>query len=65
MPERFKQRKGKRIKKLSNWHEALSDWLIANPGRPLREAAFHFEVTQGWLSSVMNSDLFKAYHEKL
>lgn len=62
--KKFQPRTGSRIQKLSNWHESLSDWLIANPGRKLSEAAAAFNVTPSWISSVLNSDLFKEYHKK-
>lgn len=48
------------IKKLSHRHLAIMDWLLANPREKLSECAAHFGVSQAWLSTVINSDLFKA-----
>lgn len=50
------------IKRINHTHEAIINWLIANPDRYLQDAAAFFNVTQAWLSVVVNSD---AFQEKL
>ncbi len=49
------------IKRINPWHDRLADWLIANPGRPRSEAAKLFNVTESWLSVVINSDAFQDF----
>lgn len=41
------------------WHEELLEFIIANPRASGAEIAFHFNVTQTWVSIVKNSDAFK------
>lgn len=52
------------IQSVGYWHERLADWMIANPGVPMREAAKFFDKTQTWISIVKNSDAFKRYWEQ-
>lgn len=47
------------VKKVNWWHEAIFEWMISNPSSSLGEAATFFEVTQSWLSVIINSDVFK------
>lgn len=47
------------IKKLSWWHESIIDWMIMNPDATLGKCAETFNVTQPWLSRIVNSHLFK------
>ncbi len=62
----FIPQRGARIKKISWWHNAIIDWMIANPDAKLGECAQYFDVTAGWLSSIVNSDLFRAaFQERL
>lgn len=49
---------------LKEWMELLADWLLLNPGAPLKDAAKHFNVTPGYISMVKNSDVFKLYWEQ-
>lgn len=52
---------GKRpIARLSNAHEAMLNWLIVNPEKSQRELADAFGMTQSWVSTVCNSDLFQS-----
>lgn len=54
------------IQKVSHKHNMIMNWMVLNPDRPLRECADHFNVTQPWLSTVINSDVFQAeFQEKL
>ena len=50
--------------KVSNWMQALSDYMIANPESRAYEAARFFQVTEAWLSTVKNSDAFRQFHDK-
>jgi len=46
---------------LSNTHNAIADWLIANPGKgQLGRAAAHFGYTRAWLSTLIHQDAFQA-----
>lgn len=46
-------------------HESIARWLIANPGRSLRECADFVGYSPAWLSQVIHSDAFQAYYRKL
>lgn len=48
------------LKTLRPRHHAILDYLLANPRVPYGLVAEHFGVTQAWLSTVINSDLFRA-----
>ena len=50
----------KGIGAISYSHEALINWLLVNPDRPLRDASLYFGYTQAWLSTIIHSDLFQA-----
>jgi len=47
------------IKAVRPWHEALLEFVIANPRASGAETAQHFQVTEAWLSTVKNSDAFQ------
>lgn len=49
------------IKKVSWWHQSIVDWELANPHRSMGDCAEFFDVTPAWLSTVRNSDAFRAY----
>ena len=42
------------------YYSAIIDWMVANPGKPLRDCAAHVGKTQTTLSIIINSDMFKA-----
>lgn len=42
-------------------HQAIADWLIANPDRTQNECAVEFGLTPAWLSVIVNSDIFQEY----
>lgn len=46
-------------------HEAIAEWLVANPMGSQGECAQFFGYSQGWLSQVIHSDAFQAYYRKL
>lgn len=48
------------LQKLSPKHEAIMNWILENPERSRRECAAHFNVTETWLSIVVNSNCFQA-----
>jgi hypothetical protein len=48
------------IQRVSHRHEAIIDWLIANPNvKNLERLCNELNVSRSWLSIVMNSDVFK------
>lgn len=56
---------GAQLAKLSPRHDAIAEWLIANPESKLGDCAQVFGVTQSWLSCILHSDVFQAYYRKL
>jgi hypothetical protein len=48
------------IKNISIKHDAIMDFLMANPAMKLGDVATHFQVTQPWLSCIIHSDIFQA-----
>lgn len=48
------------IQRLSIRHEAIMDYLMANPCVPLSQVAQTFGVTQPWLSQIIHSDAFQS-----
>lgn len=48
------------LKTLRPKHHAIMDFLLANPKIPYSAVATEFNVTQAWLSTVVNSDVFQA-----
>lgn len=53
------------LKTLSPRHDAIAEWLIANPDKHLYECALAFGVTQPWLSVILHSDIFQVYYRKM
>lgn len=47
------------IKRLSEKHMAMMDYMLANPAASMLEIAEAFGVTLAWFSTVRNSDLFR------
>lgn len=45
-------------------HEAIADMMLANPMANQNEIAEKLGYTPSWLSTVINSDSFKAYYEE-
>lgn len=45
---------------ISHVHEAIMNWMIANPQRSLKECAAEFGYTQSWISTIIHSNLFQA-----
>jgi hypothetical protein len=48
------------VQTVSHVHEAIMNWMIANPTLQLRDCAAYFGYTQSWLSTIIHSDCFKA-----
>lgn len=49
------------LSRLTITHDAILDWLIANPGKgAMSKCANYFGYTQAWLSSIVWSDAFQA-----
>ena len=49
------------VKKVSFWHESIVDWELQNPEKSMGACAEYFGVTEPWLSTIRNSDIFKEY----
>lgn len=52
------------LQKISWWHEAVVDWELVHPRGALGECAEYFNVSQAWLSTLRNSDVFREYKAK-
>lgn len=53
------------IKRLSEKHMAMMDYMLANPAASMLEIAKAFSVSLAWFSTVRNSDLFRqTYNER-
>jgi hypothetical protein len=49
------------LTRISVTHNAIADWLIANPGKgQMQKCAAVFEITPAWLSTLVHQDAFKA-----
>ena len=60
-----REAEGVRLSSLSHHHLAMMDFMLANPQLPMWAVASHFNRTQAWVSTVVNSDLFQAHlHER-
>lgn len=53
------------LQKLSVKHDAIMQWLIANPQLSLSTCAIQFGITQAWLSTVIHSDIFQSKYREL
>ena len=47
------------VDKLSNKHMAIMDFMVGNPELSQKEVARVFELTESWLSTVVNTELFQ------
>ena len=57
MPHKFKYE----LLNISNTHEAIADWLIANPGKgQMGRCAAVFDISRSWLSTLIHQDAFEA-----
>ncbi len=52
------------IKSVRPWHEQIVDWMLHNPHLTQGQCALYFHTTEAWLSSVINSDLFREYKSR-
>jgi hypothetical protein len=48
------------IQRVSHTHNAIMDYMLANPGVNLGSIAAHFGYTQPWLSCIIHSDAFQS-----
>lgn len=46
---------------LKPWHEAVVDWMLANPTGTLEQCAVHFGKSYGWLGQLVHTDAFQEY----
>lgn len=53
------------LQRTSHRHEAIAEWLVMNPDRPLGDCAKFFNYTQAWLSQIVHSDLFQVYYRQV
>jgi hypothetical protein len=54
----------KATRKMRWWYEHLADYMIVNPTARQNEIALHFGRAPGTISTIINSDAFKAYLSK-
>lgn len=47
------------IQKVSIKHEMIMNYIMENPQIPLGEVAYHFGISQAWLSTVIHSPAFQ------
>lgn len=52
------------IQKVSYTHEAMADYIIANPRASQGELAKAIGYTQAWVSQILSSDSFRAFFAK-
>lgn len=48
------------LQNISHVHEAIMNWMLANPDKSLKQCAAEFGYTQAWLSTMIHSNLFQA-----
>lgn len=51
------------IQKVSVKHDAIMDYMIANPTAPMSAVAEQFKIGAAWLSVIIHSDAFQAQLE--
>lgn len=51
----------KATRKMRWWYEALADYMMANPNATQNEIAAHFKRATSTISTIINTDAFKAY----
>jgi len=49
------------VKKVSYWHQSIVEWELDNPEQSMGDCARYFNVTEPWLSTIRNSDIFREY----
>lgn len=47
------------LQKLNHRHEEILMWLMLNPNKPQGCCALELNYTQGWVSQIVNSDMFQ------
>lgn len=52
------------VQKLNFGHDAIIDWLLANPDKNQGDCAAAFRYTEPWLSRIINSDLFQVEYKR-
>lgn len=62
LPAKIREVRGSVLKRgINSVHEAFADYMLLNPGCRLREMSAVFGYSVAWISTVTNSDMFKAY----
>ena len=54
----------KRTRKMRWWYESLADFMIANPRATQNDMAGHFQRGVNTISTIINTDAFKAYYRQ-
>lgn len=49
--------------KMNWWYESVSDWLIQNPEKTLKDCAATFNATPQWIYILTKATAFREYHE--
>lgn len=53
------------IHSISHRHKEIADWLFANPHeKNLQKLCNYMNISRGWISVVMRSDVFREYFDK-
>ncbi len=55
------------VRSVNPWHEKLAAWMLVHAGSPgwNKRASEEFKVTQAWISTVVHSDAFQDYYQRL
>ena len=55
----------KAIAKLNHHHDAIAEWLVANPDKTQGACAAEFGYTEAWMSMIVNSDMFQVLYQAI
>lgn len=53
------------LKRMSVRHDAIAEFLIANPNMRMGAVAAAFGVSPAWLSTIIHSDIFQEYYKRV
>ncbi len=55
------------VKNVNPWHEKLAAWMLVHAGSPgwNKRASEEFGVSAAWISTVVHSDAFQDYYQRL
>jgi hypothetical protein len=46
------------------WYTAISDWMIRNPGKHMKDCAAELQKHPNTISMITNTDMFREYHSQ-